>query len=160
MGKIDKRWVSQASPYQKNKYPSSNALINKFTHTNKGVGMWWKVRFPINHNFSKIRIRNRADCCGERLGSTKVFVSGQLCGTLPSKTVRGQWYEVTCNLTGNEIKLVTTQNTFLSIQGFEAYAGQTAPHVASAQHLVKIDKRWVSQASPYQKNKYPSSNAL
>ena len=39
---------SQASPYANNKFPSTNAFVaggGKFTHTNKGVGMWWRASF-------------------------------------------------------------------------------------------------------------------
>jgi len=124
--KINESLVSQSSPYSNNRFPATNAFHNKFTHTNKGKGMWWKVKFPVKYNFSKIRIKNRANCCPERLDLTKVYVSGKLCGTIPKGTKKNTWYEVTCNLTGNEIKLVTTQNTYLSIQGFEAYAGAAA----------------------------------
>merc|ERR1711957_1161623 len=124
--KINESLVSQASPYSNNRFPATNAFDNKFTHTNKGKGMWWKVKFPVKYNFSKIRIKNRANCCPGRLDLTKVYVSGKLCGTIPKGTKKNTWYEVTCNLTGNEIKLVTTQNTYLSIQGFKAYAGTAA----------------------------------
>merc|ERR1711957_1148572 len=164
--KINESLVSQASPYSNNRFPATNAFHNKFTHTNKGVGMWWKVKFPVNYNFSKIRIKNRANCCPERLDLTKVYVSGKLCGTIPKGTKKNTWYEVTCNLTGNEIKLVTTQNTYLSIQGFEAYAGTAAiaiptPVVAKGpQHLVKINESLVSQSSPYSKNRFPATNAF
>jgi len=34
-------WISQSSPYGNNRFPAANALRGKFTHTNKGVGMWW-----------------------------------------------------------------------------------------------------------------------
>lgn len=39
--------AQQASPYGNNGYPATNAFSNgsKFTHTNKGVGMWWKATF-------------------------------------------------------------------------------------------------------------------
>merc|ERR1711957_343078 len=163
--KIDESLVSQSSPYSKNRFPATNAFHNKFTHTNKGKGMWWKVKFPVKYNFSKIRIKNRANCCPDRLDLTKVYVSGKLCGTIPKGTKKNTWYEVTCNLTGNEIKLVTTQNTYLSIQGFEAYAGAaaiaTTPVVAQGpQHLVKINESLVSQASPYSNNRFPATNAF
>jgi len=116
--------VSQSSPYGDNAYPAANAVdgSDKFTHTNQGVGMWWKAQFAEEYNFTKIRIRNRVDCCGARLAKTKVMVSGQLCGTLPDVTADGEWFEVKCNLIGNEILLVTVQNTSLSISGIQAYA--------------------------------------
>jgi len=124
--KFNPKRVSESSPYENNKYPATNALGNnkKFSHTNKGKGMWWKAQFGKQYNFRRIRIRNRIDCrvCGQRLARTKVFISGKLCGSLPNKTVQGKWYEVRCNLKGNEIKLVTVKNTYLHISGIQAYA--------------------------------------
>jgi len=39
--------ASQASPYGNNGYPATNAFSNgsKFTHTNRGAGMWWQAKF-------------------------------------------------------------------------------------------------------------------
>jgi hypothetical protein len=41
--KVEWGKCEQASPYGGNRFPCSNAFNggNKFTHTNKGVGMWW-----------------------------------------------------------------------------------------------------------------------
>jgi hypothetical protein len=44
--KIQLSKCSQASPYGNNSYPCTNAFNtsgSKFTHTNKGVGMWWRA---------------------------------------------------------------------------------------------------------------------
>merc|ERR1711957_1015435 len=126
--KFNQKLVSQASPYGNNAFPATNAVngSNKFTHTNRGKGMWWKAQFGEQYNFTKIRIRNRINCCGQRLAKTQVFISGKLCGSLPTSTQNGKWYEVTCNLKGNEIKLVSVQNTWLSIANIQAYA--TGPY--------------------------------
>jgi hypothetical protein len=69
------------------------------------------------YRITRIRIRNRRDCCGQRLARTKVLVDGRECGRMPGRTANGRWYEVRCNLRGREIKLVTVQNTYLSITG-------------------------------------------
>ena len=39
--------AAQSSPYGKNGYPAKNAFSmgSKFTHTNRGKGMWWKCSF-------------------------------------------------------------------------------------------------------------------
>jgi hypothetical protein len=39
--------AKQSTNYGNNGYPASNAFSggSKFTHTNKGVGQWWEVRF-------------------------------------------------------------------------------------------------------------------
>ena len=94
-----------------------------YSQTNKGVGQWWKAKFREEHNFKLIRISARNDCpsCGQNLAKTKVMISGKLCGSLPDKTEKGNMYEIKCNIKGNEIKLVTVQNTHLSIKNFEAF---------------------------------------
>jgi hypothetical protein len=72
-----------------------------------------------------VRILNRRDCCGGRLAGTKVFVDEQLCGQVQGGTRNGQWYTVKCSkpLFGQKIRIVTTQRTYLSISGFEAWTG-------------------------------------
>jgi hypothetical protein len=119
--------AKQSTNYGNNSYPASNAWSNgpKFTHTNSGVGQWWEVGFDNEYYIGKVRILNRRDCCGERLAGTKVMVGDQLCGTVQGGTKNGQWYDVTCSkpMKGRSVRLVTTQSTFLSISGFEAYSG-------------------------------------
>jgi hypothetical protein len=69
--------ASQSSPYGNNAYPASNAFRGKkFTHTNKGVGMWWSAQLNGDYTIRKIAIKNRGDCCGQRLAKTQVLVSG------------------------------------------------------------------------------------
>jgi len=71
--------ASQASPYGNNGYPAKNAFSNgsKFTHTNNGVGMWWKCSFNGGDQWVwKVRVLNRKDCCGGRLKGTKVTIGG------------------------------------------------------------------------------------
>jgi hypothetical protein len=119
--------VKQSTNYGNNAYPASNAWSNgsKFTHTNAGVDQWWEVRFNRGYWIDRVRVRNRSDCCGGRLAGTKVMVDNQLCGQVPGGTKNGQWYTVKCSepMYGGKIRLVTTQNTYLSISGFEAWTG-------------------------------------
>jgi hypothetical protein len=72
-----------------------------------------------------VRILNRKDCCGFRLAGTMVYVDNQVCQSVPGYTNNGQWYTVKCKqpLFGRKVRLVTTQNTYLSISGFEAFTG-------------------------------------
>jgi len=96
---------------------------------------------------NKVKIKNRADCCGDRLAKTKVFIDNQYCGSLPDKTANNKWFEVKCAkpLRGKSAKLVTVQNTFLSIQGFEAYTTTKKVEENSA----KIVLHKTSQSSNY-----------
>merc|ERR1712032_1499119 len=110
---------------------------------------------------TEIRIKNRANCCGERLAKTKVFVSGKLCGSLPDITKSGKWYRVHCYLTGREVKLVTVQDTYLSIQGIEVIASERGEKTSNPfSHKLVIHNKDVSQSSAYLNDKYPAKNAL
>jgi len=121
--KIETSQVSQSSNYSSNAYAAECAVngSNTFTHTLKGIGMWWRAKFPQEHLFKRIRIQNRSSC-GSRLAKTKVMVSGKLAGSLPDVTKDNQWYEISCDHRGDEIKLVTTQDAYLSIKNIEVYA--------------------------------------
>jgi hypothetical protein len=127
--------VSQASPYGNNQFPASNAFSGgaKFTHTNKGVGMWWRALFGQNETISKVRIRNRVSCCGSRLARTDVFIGNEKCGQVQSGTSDGKWYTVKCSkpITGDKIELKTTQNTYLSISGIEVWTGESSTTITS-----------------------------
>jgi hypothetical protein len=87
--------------------------------------MWWRANFGQNETIAKVRILNRRDCCGDRLGGTIVTIGNQECGRVPMGTKNGQWYTVTCSspVTGDRIELKTTQNTYLSISGIEVWTG-------------------------------------
>jgi hypothetical protein len=73
--------------------------------TQKGVGMWWKASFETSQLVHRVRVKNRVDCCGERLRDTTVTIDGKICGNLPGSTKTGVWYEVKCEkpLMGKEI---------------------------------------------------------
>jgi hypothetical protein len=79
---FNQKGVRQSTNYGNNSYPATNAWSNgsKFTHTNKGVGQWWEVKFNQGYFIDRVRILNRRDCCGGRLAGTKVFVGRQECG--------------------------------------------------------------------------------
>lgn len=97
--KIQLTKCSQASPYGNNSYPCTNAFNTsgtKFTHTNRGVGMWWKAQFGQAYWIDRVRIRNRKDCCGSRLAGTEVFIGDEKCGKVEAGTKNGGWYTVKC----------------------------------------------------------------
>ena len=66
--------------------------------------MWWKAEFGGEYQISMVKIRNRRDCCGNRLKGTKVFIGNTQCGTINGGG-QGQWYQVRCNVRG-DIKLL------------------------------------------------------
>lgn len=79
------------------------------------------------HVVHKVEIKNRGDCCGQRLALTIVMIGNVECGKLPKRTENGKWYTVTCTtpIQGGMVKLITQRNEFLSIAGIRVHgAGQ------------------------------------
>jgi hypothetical protein len=70
----------------------------------------------------RVRVRNRKDCCGNRLDRVKVFIGDQECGSISGRS-NGAWYTVKCSkpLFGNKVRLVMVQNEYLSISGIEVW---------------------------------------
>jgi hypothetical protein len=93
------------------------------------------------------------------LALTRVLVDGKECGKLPARTQQGKWYEVECSLKGSSVRLVTTRNEYLSISGFEAYAGgrRTGGGYGSSR-MIKLTN--AHQSSPYGNGRFPAMNAI
>ena len=84
--------------YNGNSNPAGNALIDNaaFSHTNAGLGQWWKAEFGEEEKIKKIVIRNRSDCCGDRLSLSDVFIGTTKCGQIENNAVTGKTYTVNC----------------------------------------------------------------
>jgi hypothetical protein len=78
--------------YGNNSYPCTNAFVtngSKFTHTIKGAGKWWRAEFGQDYWVDRVRIKNRRDCCGDRLSGTEVRIGNELCGKVEAGTKNG-----------------------------------------------------------------------
>jgi hypothetical protein len=67
------------SPYSTGNFKADFALMggSKTAITKSGVGMWWKASFMGGKSIvDRVRVKNRHDCCGERLTGTMITVSG------------------------------------------------------------------------------------
>jgi len=118
-----------SSSYDNNRFPARNALNDNdsFMHTDKGVGQFWRGLFSDGaYTVTQVRIKNRADCCSERLSKVNVFIGNELCGRLPDipKGKDGKWYTLECKnpIIGTSIKLVTTRDDYLHFTQIEVYA--------------------------------------
>jgi len=89
--KLKLQRASQSSPYGNNSFPATNAFGNgrTFTHTNAGVGMWWKAHFGGKYWISRVKVLNRHNCCGGRLADVKIFIGDEECGQIEKGTRNG-----------------------------------------------------------------------
>jgi len=60
-----------------------------------------------------VKLLNRPDGWGDRLGDSEVEVDGKLCGKVESKTAQGKWYTVTCTkpVIGKNVKVISKEST-------------------------------------------------
>jgi hypothetical protein len=105
--KISLEKPSMNKPYSSTSYKAEWALEGgkRTAITAKGVGNWWKASFVGGPAaIERVRVKNRHDCCGERLTGTKITINGQVCGSIPA-TGNGKWAEVKCSrpIVGTEI---------------------------------------------------------
>jgi hypothetical protein len=113
-------------PYSTGAYKADWCLTpgaGKTSIAARGVGNYWKASFVGGGAMiDRVRIRNRHDCCGNRIAGTKVTIDGEECGTIPGGG-NGQWIEVKCKkpLVGKEIQLTTTRNDYLQINAVQPY---------------------------------------
>merc|ERR1712003_408803 len=96
---------------------------NTCTHTS-GPG-WWSVDLGDNYVVEKIWIRNRVDCCSERLDGVQVYVGDILCGTIEYNPLKYS-YELACGegLVGDSVKIVNDK-TYLTLCEVKVYGDGT-----------------------------------
>lgn len=73
---------------------------------------------------TSVKIKNRHDCCGDRIEGTQVTISGKKCGEPLPKLANGASYTVNCNVPGTEVRLTTTKNNYLQINSVEVFGMQ------------------------------------
>jgi len=109
---------SMNKPYSKGNFHASFALMGgaKTSIAARGVGNWWRASFVGGDAIiESVRVKNRHDCCGERLVGTRVTVDGKECGMITSNPGNGKYFDVKCKepVMGKVIQLTTTKNTWL-----------------------------------------------
>jgi len=120
--------ATMSSAYDNGRFPAISAVVddNTFSHTEKGVGQFWKGTFDNGaHTIVQVRVKNRADCCSERLSMTNIYIGKELCGRIPQIPAGkgGKWYTLECKnpIIGNFVKLVTTRDDYLHFSQIEVY---------------------------------------
>jgi hypothetical protein len=77
--------AEQNPKYHPTAYSAAEGLknTNSFTHTKNVKGATWKASFKGGEQYVwKVRVRNRVNCCGDRLRGTKISIGGEVCGQI------------------------------------------------------------------------------
>jgi hypothetical protein len=83
--KISLENAKMNKPYSTGSYKAEWALEGgkRTAITARGLGNWWQASFVGGPRLvESVRVKNRHDCCGDRIAGTKIEISGQLCGTI------------------------------------------------------------------------------
>ena len=100
-----------------------------FTHTPNMDNPWWKLKFDSPKNIEYVSMRNRHNCCGDRLNGARVEVltvdnKWVKCGSPVSGAQDGKVYTRECpkNLRVTEVKITRPgKNHVLTLAGVEVY---------------------------------------
>jgi hypothetical protein len=92
--------AEQSSNTSYNVREAKNALDGNersIIHTANKKSGWWTAKFNGgNFEIDSVKLKNRPDGWGHRLGDSTVEIDGKLCGKVSTKTVNGAWYAVKC----------------------------------------------------------------
>lgn len=117
--------ASQSSNY--GHYPASNAVdgnFMSFSHTQKEQGAWWQIRLPKDVNVDTITIKNRQDCCKDRIKNFDVILitdSGDIVMTKNFPNVQDEYQLTGVNRTGRIVKIQLRDNNYLHIAEVRVY---------------------------------------
>lgn len=79
------------------------------THTNGARNAWWKVDLGGTAKISEVKVTNRGDCCGHRLGNFNIFVDDNACAENQA-VAQGQTEAKECVAEGRTVKIAQNSN--------------------------------------------------
>ncbi|XP_067323100.1 fucolectin-like [Anolis sagrei] len=106
------------------------------SHTNADLDPWWYVDLGENYTVSAVLVKNRQDCCPERLDKAQVRVGysvaanskfNPLCGTVKDSSA-GSTSTIQCNhLIGRIVSInIPNEKEYLTLCEVEVYAMKVA----------------------------------
>ena len=117
--------ASQSSTY--GQYPAINAIDGNFmtfSHTLEEQGAWWQVKLPKDVNVSEIHIKNRVDCCQNRLSDFDVLLLNQNGDVMMSKrfnTTQQDYSIMNVGVVGRIVRIQLRNKQFLHLSGVKVY---------------------------------------
>ena len=98
---------------------------NSVTHTNKGIGEWWKVDLGATENIGDIILYNRTNCCMNRLDNITITIEDDSENVIWSKTVESSSdTSLSVNaegVRGSVIRVTQNKDAALSLAEVEVY---------------------------------------
>jgi hypothetical protein len=146
--RIKMKEPSQSTNTSYNVREAANALDGNdesIIHTDNEKSGWWTAKFGEEGTYKveSVKIMNRPDGWGDRLGDAVVEIDDKVCGTVQSTTKQGVWYTVTCEtpIIGKTMKITSKADTplhFAEIRAFGVANKQcTTDTCTGSQYLLK-----------------------
>ena len=104
--------TSQSSTYGAS-FPASRLVDGSntnFNHTGAELQPWWQVDLGGSFKVSAIEIRGRADCCGDRIKTFKVFVSSSPVSSYSSTTGNVYTFNSASGMTAGQVISISNLN--------------------------------------------------
>jgi len=117
----------QSSNTSYNVREAANALDGSeksIIHTENKQSGWWKAKFKDgSFKVNQVKLLNRPDGWGARLGAATVEIDGKVCGQVQKETKQNVWYTVVCSkpIIGRTIKVISQAQTPLHFAEIRAF---------------------------------------
>src|SRR3989344_763088 len=154
--------ASQSSNYEGGSYPASNTLIdnNTFGCTGYETGAWWQVKLNENIKIERILIKNRGDCCQERLQNFDICIidkCNQIVKIIHENDSKKVYDINDIGCCGSIVKIKLCGCDYLHLSNVKVFGTKIS--------LNDEIKEWAyegiaSQSSNYRESPYPASNTL
>jgi len=100
---------------------------------------WAKVNLECGKLITKVVVRNRCDCCGDRLNGAQVYVGNEKCGAPISGAKRCESVEVICVQVGDYV-WIEQVDKILNIRELEAFGPRTGCHGGRRLQMPDLDR--------------------
>lgn len=92
---------------------------------------------------------NSRQSWNDDISGARVTIEGQLCGTITTSPASGEWLEVTCNLTGNNIMIELVEFGYLTFCGIEVEGTPSSVDLVEDPEVRLVDAEGSSEWGRY-----------
>ncbi|KAM4022007.1 uncharacterized protein ACNLHF_027292 [Anomaloglossus baeobatrachus] len=148
--------TSQSSTYDKfgasenaiDNSPSTVYMSGHCSHTDMDVEPWWRVDLLGTYNITKVKIRNRGDCCAERINGAEIRIgnSREKGGNRNPRCVKieslglGKEEEYVCGMVGHYVTItIPGRAGYLTLCEVKVYGTNVSEGYTATQTELKPD---------------------